>query len=337
MRCTGARAPSDIEGVETRMLRAAEAGPRDLLWADALLLGTPENFGYMSGAMKDFLDRTFYPCQGRLQGLPYVSVHLRGQRRQRCTVEHPPHRARLSPARGAGRDRPQGGNRTRRSSPAAKSSARRSRPASSSVSTDPPPPPGTEPAMTRANSRIARLAGEFGALRLMLGLIVLLVCAASPFSEGPAAYAGWRLATTVIAPALFVMLVFLLPLDMIMSAVFMSGRDGEGAAAFPADHSRRARPPRADGDGLDAIRAQAAESAPVAMLPTTLSPPDTYTAGACSAVRARPARTPALRGTLPPTPRGRSPVARGALRRRIRALRRSRADRAPKTRGGTPP
>ena len=63
---------SDIEGVETRMLRAAEAGPRDLLWADALLLGTPENFGYMSGAMKDFLDRTFYPCQGRLQGLPYA-------------------------------------------------------------------------------------------------------------------------------------------------------------------------------------------------------------------------------------------------------------------------
>ena len=43
----GARAP-DIDGVETRMLSAAEAGARDLLWADALLLGTPENFGYMS-------------------------------------------------------------------------------------------------------------------------------------------------------------------------------------------------------------------------------------------------------------------------------------------------
>ena len=67
----GARAP-DIEGVETRMLSAAEAGPRDLLWADALLLGTPENFGYMSGAMKDFLDRTFYPCQGKVESLPYA-------------------------------------------------------------------------------------------------------------------------------------------------------------------------------------------------------------------------------------------------------------------------
>ena len=67
----GARSP-DIEGVETRMLRTTDAGPRDLLRADALLLGTPENFGYMSGAMKDFLDRTFYPCQGRVQSLPYA-------------------------------------------------------------------------------------------------------------------------------------------------------------------------------------------------------------------------------------------------------------------------
>ena len=67
----GALSP-DIEGVETHLLRAAEAGPRDLLRADALLLGTPENFGYMSGGMKDFLDRTFYPCQGKVQSLPYA-------------------------------------------------------------------------------------------------------------------------------------------------------------------------------------------------------------------------------------------------------------------------
>ena len=48
-----------LEGVEVRFLTAAEAGPDDLLWAHGLLLGTPENFGYMSGGMKDFLDRTF--------------------------------------------------------------------------------------------------------------------------------------------------------------------------------------------------------------------------------------------------------------------------------------
>ncbi len=61
-----------IEGVETRLLTCFEAGPDDLLRADALLLGTQENFGYMSGAMKDFFDRVFYPCEGKREGLPYA-------------------------------------------------------------------------------------------------------------------------------------------------------------------------------------------------------------------------------------------------------------------------
>lgn len=67
----GARS-QDVSGVETRMLHAGAAGPEDLLWADALILGTPENFGYMSGAMKDFLDRTYYPCEGKVESLPYA-------------------------------------------------------------------------------------------------------------------------------------------------------------------------------------------------------------------------------------------------------------------------
>ena len=61
-----------VEDVELRMLRAAAAGPDDLLWAHGLLIGTPENFGYMSGAMKDFFDRTFYQVEGRIQSLPYA-------------------------------------------------------------------------------------------------------------------------------------------------------------------------------------------------------------------------------------------------------------------------
>lgn len=58
--------------VELRCLRALDAGLDDLLWAQALLIGTPENFGYMSGAVKDFLDRTYYPAQGKVTGLPYA-------------------------------------------------------------------------------------------------------------------------------------------------------------------------------------------------------------------------------------------------------------------------
>ena len=62
----------EVTAVEVRVLRALEAGPEDLLWADALLLGTPENFGYLSGAVKDFLDRTFYEVEGKLAPLPYA-------------------------------------------------------------------------------------------------------------------------------------------------------------------------------------------------------------------------------------------------------------------------
>jgi multimeric flavodoxin WrbA len=68
----GARDPA-VEGVDTRMLLARDAGANDLLWAHGLLLGTPENFGYMSGALKDFFDRTFYEVEGRLQPLPYAA------------------------------------------------------------------------------------------------------------------------------------------------------------------------------------------------------------------------------------------------------------------------
>jgi multimeric flavodoxin WrbA len=44
----------------------------DLLSYQGLIIGTPENFGYMSGAIKDFFDRTYYPAEGKTVGLPYA-------------------------------------------------------------------------------------------------------------------------------------------------------------------------------------------------------------------------------------------------------------------------
>mgnify|MGYP001824912267 FL=1 len=67
----GARSP-DIDNVEVRTRSALEATAEDLLWCDAFILGTPENFGYMSGAMKYFLDRSFYECLDRIDGRPYA-------------------------------------------------------------------------------------------------------------------------------------------------------------------------------------------------------------------------------------------------------------------------
>jgi multimeric flavodoxin WrbA len=58
--------------IELRALPALEAGVDDLLWAHGLLIGTPEHFGYMSGAVKDFMDRTFYPVEGKVDALPYA-------------------------------------------------------------------------------------------------------------------------------------------------------------------------------------------------------------------------------------------------------------------------
>jgi multimeric flavodoxin WrbA len=60
------------DGVELRVLPALQAGIDDLLWCRGLLIATPEHFGYMSGAVKDFFDRTFYPAEGRTEGLPYA-------------------------------------------------------------------------------------------------------------------------------------------------------------------------------------------------------------------------------------------------------------------------
>ena len=58
--------------VETIMKRAFDTTIDDLLGCNGLLLGTPENFGFMSGALKDFFDRTYYPAEGKTLALPYA-------------------------------------------------------------------------------------------------------------------------------------------------------------------------------------------------------------------------------------------------------------------------
>ena len=67
----GAQSP-DIAKVDVRVRTALEATADDLLWCDGFILGTPENFGYMSGAMKYFLDRSFYECVDRIDGRAYA-------------------------------------------------------------------------------------------------------------------------------------------------------------------------------------------------------------------------------------------------------------------------
>src|SRR5262249_32125248 len=62
----------EIDGVDVRVRHALDAGSDDVRWCHAVVLGTPENFGSMSGLMKDFLERIFYVVLDETPGLPYA-------------------------------------------------------------------------------------------------------------------------------------------------------------------------------------------------------------------------------------------------------------------------
>jgi multimeric flavodoxin WrbA len=67
-----AKGAKSIDAVEVILKKAGDATPDDLLTADGLAIGTPENFGYMSGMVKDFFDRTFYQVQEKVFRKPLV-------------------------------------------------------------------------------------------------------------------------------------------------------------------------------------------------------------------------------------------------------------------------
>ncbi|MEV0622584.1 flavodoxin [Nonomuraea sp. NPDC050404] len=66
----------EIEGVEVVTRAALRATTTDVFEADGVVLGTPANIGYMSGALKHFFDTIYYPCLEDTQRLPYgLYVH----------------------------------------------------------------------------------------------------------------------------------------------------------------------------------------------------------------------------------------------------------------------
>jgi multimeric flavodoxin WrbA len=71
----GARTEREIA---VAVLKAADAGPADVLAADGYLFATPENLAAMSGLMKDFFDRTYYAALDRLNGRPYATLVCAG-------------------------------------------------------------------------------------------------------------------------------------------------------------------------------------------------------------------------------------------------------------------
>jgi len=65
-------------GVNVRLETAAAAVPEHLLAADGYLFACPENLAAMSGVMKDFFDRSYYPVLDHLQGRPYATLICAG-------------------------------------------------------------------------------------------------------------------------------------------------------------------------------------------------------------------------------------------------------------------
>lgn len=60
------------EGVEIKFQKAFDTNLEDIIWADGLIIVTAEYLGYMSGAVKDFFDRTYYPARDAEVNIPYI-------------------------------------------------------------------------------------------------------------------------------------------------------------------------------------------------------------------------------------------------------------------------
>lgn len=64
--------------VRTRLKHAAQTFPEDVLAADGYVFATPENLGAVSGLMKDFFDRCYYPALDKINGRPYAALICAG-------------------------------------------------------------------------------------------------------------------------------------------------------------------------------------------------------------------------------------------------------------------
>lgn len=73
---------------------------------------------------------------------------------------------------------------------------------------------------------------DFGPLRLLLIAVVGVLVLLGPFSGGSVDFTGFALITTLVAPVAYAIFVFVLPLDMTMTALFMTDTTPQRRAAL---------------------------------------------------------------------------------------------------------
>ena len=71
-------AAAGSEEAEVRLLHADAAGADDMIATDGYLFVFPENLAAISGVMKAFFDRVYYPCLGQIEGRPYSVIVCAG-------------------------------------------------------------------------------------------------------------------------------------------------------------------------------------------------------------------------------------------------------------------
>ena len=62
----------EIANVDVRPISPLDTNPEDIKTAQAVIIGTTENLGYMAGLIKDVFDRCYYPCLENTEGLPFT-------------------------------------------------------------------------------------------------------------------------------------------------------------------------------------------------------------------------------------------------------------------------
>jgi multimeric flavodoxin WrbA len=67
----GANHP-DITNVSVKYIAPLDTQADDILSAQAIIIGTTENLGYMAGLIKDVFDRCYYSCLDHTQGRPFT-------------------------------------------------------------------------------------------------------------------------------------------------------------------------------------------------------------------------------------------------------------------------
>ncbi|OED46822.1 flavodoxin [Rhodobacteraceae bacterium (ex Bugula neritina AB1)] len=77
-RMAQAAAEAARDEIETVLKRAGDARAEDLLAADGYIFCAPENLAALSGQMKEFFDRCYYPVLGQIEGRPYAQMICAG-------------------------------------------------------------------------------------------------------------------------------------------------------------------------------------------------------------------------------------------------------------------